>query len=617
MHFLSGCKLPLTTFITSVLVAGCGGSNSSTSADTVKPTLTLNSQSNPITNQTTINLSGVVTDNQDINGLMVTVKNNATGKTVTSTTNASGEFTASVPLQAGANDIVVTVSDKSGNQATTSMSLTVDNVAPTLTLNADVKDEFSRTTLTKIAGKVADDRELTEIDATITLDNTNQTLPLTLNAQGDFTSQLNLKPGQNNFTITVMDKAGNRQTQQGSIYFGQTLAAGNSHTASLKDGKLYAWGRNNFGQVGMGITTSLSQNDNHPISPLLISQTPTDIASIVFNQNHSALLTKSGKVYTWGDDRFGQLGRGALNRSNCASGNNNCRLDMAEVAGLSNVVSIASGYRHHLALDADGKVYAFGQNSNGQLGVTNTTTSDVPVQVNFSASSTMGKVIQVAAAANSSYALDDKGQVWAWGQNQYGNLGQGNVCVATAGCQDVNNTPILVKFPAGVNITEIAAGKDHVLAMTDQGKVYAWGLNASSQVGFNGEGYKDSDRAWAQYVTTPILLPWFDNRVAKHVYANGNTSYVMLNDRKVYAWGTFGETDATGKTIYVNLNEPTDKLPALTNVTDMSVGALHQIAQRQDGGLYTWGWSFEGSLGGGATTTNIWMYNVPIAIKLP
>ena len=229
----------------------------------------------------------------------------------------------------------------------------------------------------------------------------------------------------------------------------------------------------------------------------------------------------------------------------------------------------------------------------------------------------MGKVIQVAAAANSSYALDDKGQVWAWGQNQYGNLGQGNVCVATAGCQDVNNTPILVKFPAGVNITEIAAGKDHVLAMTDQGKVYAWGLNASSQVGFNGEGYKDSDRAWAQYVTTPILLPWFDNRVAKHVYANGNTSYVMLNDRKVYAWGTFGETDATGKTIYVNLNEPTDKLPALTNVTDMSVGALHQIAQRQDGGLYTWGWSFEGSLGGGATTTNIWMYNVPIAIKLP
>ena len=153
--------------------------------------------------------------------------------------------------------------------------------------------------------------------------------------------------------------------------------------------------------------------------------------------------------------------------------------------------------------------------------------------------------------------------------------------------------------------------------MTDQGKVYAWGLNASSQVGFNGEDYKDSDRAWAQYVTTPILLPWFDNRVAKHVYANGNTSYVMLNDRKVYAWGTFGETDATGKTIYVNLNEPTDKLPALTNVTDMSVGALHQIAQRQDGGLYTWGWSFEGSLGGGATTTNIWMYNVPIAIKLP
>lgn len=90
----------------------------------------------------------------------------------------------------------------------------------------------------------------------------------------------------------------------------------------------------------------------------------------------------------------------------------------------------------------------------------------------------------------------------------------------------------------------------------------------------------------------------------------------MLNNRKIYPWGIFGETNAEGKTEYVELSIPTDKLPNLTDVNDMAVGALHQIAKRNNhGGIFSWGWSFEGSLGG-ENITNIWMYNTPIVVAI-
>ena len=151
--------------------------------------------------------------------------------------------------------------------------------------------------------------------------------------------------------------------------------------------------------------------------------------------------------------------------------------------------------------------------------------------------------------------------------------------------------------------------------------VIAVRVDASIEEGWFYEGAGIYRHVWLNK-TSPLHIttdgPYVTTEVkynSANVHAQVTIINQFVNNKTVDIQQTI--VDATGKTIYVNLNEPTDKLPALTNVTDMSVGALHQVAQRQDGGLYTWGWSFEGSLGGGATTTNIWMYNVPIAIKLP
>lgn len=496
-----------------------------------------------------------------------------------------------------------------------------DQSAPTLTLSPELDssaDVAVSSTMT-INGTVEDSSGIKTLTYQLNNDKP-QNIPVDTN--GVFNQVIALYPGNNEIVITATDSKENSISTTKEIYLGETLAAAGSHTGALKDGKLYAWGRNNFGQVGLGYTSKLVDGKIHPNVPYLINNAPANIASISFNQNHSLALTKTGDVYSWGEDRYDQLGRGDNGRSDC-SRTADCRLDIGKIDGINNAVMLATGFKHNLVLDKEGNVWAFGNNTNGQLGNGTTENSSRPIKVDFSQATNAGKIVQIVASADSSLALDDKGQVWAWGSNQYGTLGQGNLCDTRAGCQDVNSAPLLVKVipdsdnNASERVIQLATGRDHVLALTNQQRVYGWGLNASSQVGYNGEGFKDTPNAWADAIATPTLLPWFKDKAVRRLYANGNTSYALMKDGTLYPWGMYGETNSEGKTIYASLNEPTDKLPQLKDIKGMAVGALHQIARDKEETLYSWGWSFEGSLGGGESTTNIWMYNVPFPVTLP
>lgn len=324
---------------------------------------------------------------------------------------------------------------------------------------------------------------------------------------------------------------------------------------------------------------------------------------------------------------------------------------------------VAAGYKHDLVLTKDGSVWAFGANTQGQLGNATTIDSSTPVKVNFSAAADIGHILQVVASANSSYALDDKGQVWGWGSDAYANLGRGQECNKANNCINVNATPIRINVlkanitsansaapdlnPVLEKVTQLAAGRDHVLALTNKEAVYAWGLNASSQIGYNGEKFNGTESAWANTILTPTKLPWFIDKNIRRIYANGNASYALLDnvsssepkanngtsengsatDGMLYAWGMFGETNGAGKTVYNDLDEPTNKLPHLKNIDNMAMGVMHLIAHEKplqqntntshrDGQLFTWGWSFEGSLGN-KDTTHVWMYNTPMPVNLP
>lgn len=503
-----------------------------------------------------------------------------------------------------------------------------DVTPPLITTDSNFADGYTAVAAVFVSGAVEDAGGIKTFTYQVGDD-----IPKTLDmdANGQFNAPILLHRGKNKVTLSATDMTGNTMRLSKRIYVGDTIAAGNGHTGVLRDGKLYGFGRNNFGQTGLGMTTTSADTSVHPVTPTLMSRAPNNLISINYNQNHSLAVDDNGQVYSWGEDKYGQLGRGDANRNDCSKAEaQDCRLDIGAIIDIEDAVTFSAGYRHNLVLDDDGTVWAMGRNAQGQLGNGTTSDSSTPVQVDFSKAPNAGRIIQVVASADSSYALDDKGQVWGWGSDDYANLGRGSACKASDGCTTVTVTPTLIpvikevdaNHKAREKVTQLAAGRDHILALTNKESVYGWGLNATSQVGYNGVMFKETEKAWDKVITTPTKLPWFDEKEVRRIYANGNASYAVLEDGTVYPWGMFGETNDTGKTIYNHLDEPSNKLPSLKNIDNMAMGIMHLIAHEKpknktdDGQLFTWGWSFDGSLGSDIAA-HIWMYNTPIAIHLP
>jgi alpha-tubulin suppressor-like RCC1 family protein len=187
--------------------------------------------------------------------------------------------------------------------------------------------------------------------------------------------------------------------------------------------------------------------------------------AIAAGELHSAALKADGTVWTWGANLLGQLGDGTTT----------AHLTPIQVQGLSGVTAIAAGEFHSLALTSDGAVWAWGENYLGRLGNGTWVMSAVPVQPVG-----MSGVRAIAAGANNSLAVKSDGTVWAWGANASGQLGIGTTGASCEECV-ASNVPVQVKGLDGVQT--VAAGYAHALALKADGTVWAWGANASGQLG--------------------------------------------------------------------------------------------------------------------------------------
>jgi alpha-tubulin suppressor-like RCC1 family protein len=136
------------------------------------------------------------------------------------------------------------------------------------------------------------------------------------------------------------------------------------------------------------------------------------------------------------------------------------------------VTAIAAGCHHSLALTSTGQVLAWGDNAYGELGDGKATQSDVPVEVKLPTETT---ATAVSGGGHHGLALTSTGQVLAWGENATGQLGDGKT--------DSTDVPVGVKLPTGTKVTAIAGGGHHSLAVTSTGQVLAWGDNAQGELG--------------------------------------------------------------------------------------------------------------------------------------
>ncbi|MHB1127541.1 MAG: RCC1 domain-containing protein [Bacillota bacterium] len=335
------------------------------------------------------------------------------------------------------------------------------------------------------------------------------------------------------------------------------------HVKAMKDGSESDW--------------SATANQATPLG------TPTGRrAGVAGGGSHTIAFKSNMSAWSWGYNGYGELGDNTYTN----------RTTPVQITGsggigtITNVVSVAAGDSHSLALKSDGTVWALGYNSNGQLGDTTTTNRPAPVQV-----SGLTSIAAVAAGSAHSLALKSDGTVWAWGAGSYGVLGD------NAGLS--RSSPVQVKGAGGsgylTNVVAIASGGYISLALKSDGTVWAWGNNSAGQL---GDGTVNNRLA-------PVQVSGLTNVVAVAAASGGSHSVALKSDGTVWTWGynyygQLGDGTTTDKYTPVQV-KGVGGSGYLTGVVSVAAGGTHSLALRSDGTIWAWGYNTYGQLGNNST----------------
>ena len=406
-------------------------------------------------------------------------------------------------------------------------------------------------------------------------------------------------------TAPVQIKTGTKFTQ---------VSAGEYHTMAIDtEGNLWVWGKNEYGRIGDGTITdrnipvkvlfSKEKGANPAIEPteakfekgsgkdIAVTMKP-DGCTLQTIKNGGVLLVKD-KDYKIDGDKV-TLTVGYLEELDPKihtitfefDGGEPQTLDFKLTVSVSSTgdetyVQVSAGYAHTMAIDKNGSLWAWGNNELGQLGDGTNEDKTEPTKIKAGT-----KFAQVATGNGYTMAIANDGSLWAWGHNDYGQLGDGT--------NTHKNEPTKIK--AGTKFSQVAAGIRHTAAIADDGNLWAWGHNEFGQLGDGTNTHKNEPK---QIVSE-----------AKFAQVSAGYWHTVAIDREgnLWTWGdnAFGQL---GDGMNENKNEP-KQIVSETKFAQVSAGYWHTVAIAQDGSLRTWGRNDYGQLGDDTTTDR----NIPVKV---
>ncbi|PTL81510.1 chromosome condensation regulator RCC1 [Vitiosangium sp. GDMCC 1.1324] len=473
------------TLLGAVLLWGCGGkpppdTNTPPSvADLTPPTVLITSprEAQRLGTYQVIRLEGTAGDDSGVRRLTWRLNGEETRALESSEAESGRAFVLDLMPRPGTNTVVVRAEDAVGNIAESSVSFYFGNLVSAGGLHGGaVRGGHLYTWGQNTQGQLGQGDTTARATPTVVADlsrvasiaiNSNTSLVVRedgtvwtwgANASG----QLGLgTPPVEGQTRTPDTQARNRPTQVSGLTDAVSGALGFSHALVLKaDGTVVAFGKNNNGQLGDGTTT----DRDYPVPVHGLK----DVVKLVGGSQQSVALTRDGSVWVWGNNNFGNLGQGIAD--------SDAHPEPAQVPGLSGVVDIASGRDHVLALHSDGTVSAWGLNASGQVGNGEGGSGLevlAPVKV-------VGLTDVVAVYANSNFglALKADGTLWGFGQNFNGQLGNGQ------SGKDHQVQPLADKAVVGLSaLRDVAAGSTFGLGLREDGLLFGWGWNSNGSLG--------------------------------------------------------------------------------------------------------------------------------------
>lgn len=593
-------------------LAACGGGSStpsspSTSATNIVPV------ANAGTNQSitagtivTLNSSASSDGNNDPLTYTWTLNSKPAGSlaALTSTKLAQSSFTADM---AGAYVATLIVNDGKVDSAAATVTITASaNSASTATLIAPANGKTSWNLATAAQFSLKD-ASGSVIGSALTC---SSDTPTTLIVAADCSTMTGKRLGDQSITITgggISAKASVKVIPQRQAIathgVTSTYGSGDYNLVVTPAGNVLGWGSNTHGVLGQGLSSTQLPSSSLPLMVKDAAGTGklSNIVAASAGDNDAMALNEDGEVLAWGDGhQFGRITSAnsqmllPVNVRNPANTGNlqhivqvsvgqsnvvaladdgtvytwgnwpgqgsassaaypNQAKDPSGNGVLSNIVSVSSGGGFTLALSADGKVYGWGWNTHGETGRGTSTNPEVlPATVKLiSDNSDLSDIVAISAGYNFSLALTKDGKVYAWGDNSYGALGQGLL-------HGNYTRAVLVKDVAGTgilsNISMVSAGGWHAMVLDNAGRVYSWGNSSDGELGDGAN----------RPIVNQSVLP-----------------------------GAVVGTQSTGQ---------------LSGIVSIATGYNHSMAIATDGGVLIWGDGFNSNLGQGVTS------NVDIAV---
>jgi alpha-tubulin suppressor-like RCC1 family protein len=382
------------------------------------------------------------------------------------------------------------------------------------------------------------------------------------------------------------------------------IAAGGGFACALSSaGAAYCWGNNFYGQLGNNGTTGSGAYSSVPVavstSGVLSGVVLTQLAAPPTGTTPGAAvcgLSTAGTVYCWGLNNHGQLG------NNNTGTNSSVPVAVTTSGVLSGVVltDVSVGYSQACAVSAAGVPYCWGGAGNNQLGNNSTTDSGVPVAVTTSGALSGVTLTQLSSGGGQTCALSTAGAAYCWGQNNDGQVGNGNTGTNAATPAAVTTSGVL----SGITLAQVAAGNYHTCALDTTGATYCWGNNSSGQLG------------------NPVTANNFNTAVAVTSQATmisaGYVDACAVRNGNGYCWGdnTDGQLGNNSTTTQFN-TEVAVSAPSGGAVTwsQISAGDYGTCGLTTAGAAYCWGQDNVGQVGNGTSgSTN---YLIPTAVSAP
>jgi alpha-tubulin suppressor-like RCC1 family protein len=325
----------------------------------------------------------------------------------------------------------------------------------------------------------------------------------------------------------------------------------------------------------------------NPITDDLVMEVPK-FMSVSIRSYFTVALTENHEVYTWGYNEYYQLGNGQ-------TANKNVPTNITSFFNLDEfdyIIQVEAGYMHSLALTNNGKVYAWGDNEDGELGTGNTDVYEAPVDITSNFELLPDELIVSIDCGNyHSAALTNLGRLFMWGDNSIGQLGTDEFSDTTS--------PIDITSIFNLHVDEVimttALGGNHSLALTSEHRVFSWGFNYTMQL---GDG-TNVTRTTPLDITDNFNLEL--NETIDSITAGSNHSGAISNLGNVYTfgynvYGQLGDGTSTNQGIPVKINDQFI-LDSGEYITDLFMGVHFSSAITNLQKIFTWGLNETGQLG--------------------